>query len=239
MITKALRFRSALPLRVVGVGLALLATGTAAQAQVHAGPQPDAPAEAAPNSDAPQTVDELMQRLRTMPGLFARFEERKTIALLAVPLVNHGFVRFHPPGQLLRAVEKPHPSSVVLRKDDIWLAENGKTEHIDLHAHPAARSFVGSFRALLAGDRAALDAHFILSLNTDAQGVWTLELAPRSEGMKKIVIKMSIRGKGDQLQQLRIEEASGDVSDTRFFDVDTRHKHSAQDVERYFAVPHS
>ncbi len=235
MTTQALRYCSAALLCTVGVGL-LLIVPPSAYAE---GTAPAEAPEAKPVSDAPQTVDELMQRLRTMPGLFARFEERKSIALLAAPLIDHGYLRFHPPGKLLRAVEQPHPSSVVLRDEDIWLAEHGATEHIDLHAHPAARSFVGSFRALLAGDRAALDAHFVLSLKTDTDGSWTLELAPRTEGMKKIVIKMSIQGRGDQLEQLRIEEATGDVSVTRFFDVDTRHKHSAQDVERYFAVPHA
>ncbi len=232
MTSNTPRFRRTRGLRAATGALALLLSPIPAF-----GNTPPTP-EAATNSDAPRTVDDLMARLRTMPGLFARFEERKTIALLAAPLVNHGHVRFHPPGLLRRTIEKPSPSSVLLRENDIWLDERGKTEHIDLQAHPAARSFVGSFRALLAGDRAALDSHFVLSLEVDEEAVWTLDLTPRTEGMKKIVTKMSIRGKGDALHQLRIEEATGDVSDTRFFDVDTRHTHSAEDVERYFTAHH-
>lgn len=198
--------------------------------------------EAAPvaQADSPQTVEDLLERLRKMPGLSARFEERKTIALLAAPLVNKGHVRFHPGGgYLLRTVEQPTASAVLLHGDDIWLSEGGKSEHIDLHAHPAARSFAGSFRSLLAADRAALEAHFQLSLTVDAEQVWTLQLSPRTDAMKKIVTKMLIRGKADKLEQLVIEEASGDVSDTRFFDVDTQYAHSAEEVARYFAIPHA
>ncbi|MBV1862737.1 MAG: outer membrane lipoprotein carrier protein LolA [Nannocystaceae bacterium] len=217
---------------------ALLATSSSAWGNDAPSPAASPEVHASETQEAPKTVDELLARLKKMQGLSARFEERKTIALLAAPLVNRGHVRFHPPQHLLRSVEEPSPSAVLLSGDDIWVSENGTFEHIDLHAHPAARSFAGSFRALLAADRPALDTHFALSLDVDEAGGWTLQLSPRTDAMKKLITKMTIRGSADKVRQLVIEEATGDLSDTRFFDVDTQYSHSAEEVERYFAVPH-
>lgn len=182
-------------------------------------------------------IDALMARLGAMPGVYARFTEEKTIGLLAKPLVNHGTLHYMPPGKLLRTVDAPYHSQVLLLGDAIHLREGTRSERIDLSTQPAARSFVGSFRSLLAGDRAALAEHFELALEQGADDTWTLELRPLTQGMVRIVTKMRISGRGEIVTRLVIEEASGDVSDTRFFEVDPRRQYAADEAERLFRPP--
>ena len=197
---------------------------------------PDAPApEPASQDDA---IDALMARLRAVPGLSARFTETKTIGLLAVPLINEGTLHYQPPGHLLRTIETPHRSQVLLVADAIWVREGGKSEQIDLAAHPTARAFVGSFRSLLAGDREALARHFELELHRDDEHEsWTLHLRPRTEAMTRIVTRMKISGHREIVDRIVIEEATGDISDTRFADVDPKRRYSAQEAARLFAPP--
>lgn len=197
-------------------------------------------ADADPATIAPThggDVDALMERLRSIPGLQARFTETKTIGLLAVPLVNEGTLYFDPPGRLLRVVDKPHPGRVLLVGDSVWLREDGRSEHIDLGAHPTARSFVGSFGSLLAGDRAALDRHFELTLRNGDDDTWTLDLRPRTEAMARIVTKMRVSGHREIVDRLVVVEASGDVSDTRFHDVNARRRYTDDEAARLFQPP--
>jgi hypothetical protein len=211
-------------------------------ASAHAA-EPVAPASAAApaSAGAPATedarIDALMARLQAMPGVYARFTEEKTIGLLAKPLVNHGTLHYMPPGRLLRTIDEPFRSQVLLVEGSIWLREGGASERIDLGAHPAARSFVGSFRSLLAGDREALAQHFELGLQTGHDDTWVLELRPRTKDMARIVTKMRVSGRGELVDRLVIEEASGDVSDTRFFDVDPRRQYSAEAAAQLFQPP--
>jgi hypothetical protein len=201
------------------------------------GAAPDTPASEVAPATEDARIDALMARLGAMPGVYARFTEEKTIGLLAKPLVNHGTLHYMPPGRLLRTIDEPFRSQVLLLEDAIWLHEGGASERIDLGAHPAARSFVGSFRSLLAGDREALAQHFELSLQTGDGDAWTLELRPRTKDMARIVTKMRVSGRGELVDRLVIEEASGDVSDTRFFDIDPRRQYSAEAAAKLFQPP--
>ncbi|MBL4683529.1 MAG: outer membrane lipoprotein carrier protein LolA [Nannocystaceae bacterium] len=220
-------------LKTAALMLALLGAPSPAQGD----PKPPA-ATADATEVVEDPIDALMARLAAMPGLYARFTESKTIGLLAIPLINHGIVRYQPPGRLLRTIEKPHPSQVLLIKDAIWLSEGtAKPERIDLGAHPAVQSFVGSFRSLLAGDRKTLDEHFELSLRSGEGEHWTLELRPRSEAMAKIVTSMTVSGNGEIVERLVIEEATGDVSDTRFVDVDPHRRYAEDEAARLFLPP--
>jgi hypothetical protein len=179
-------------------------------------------------------IDVLMARLHAMPGLYARFTESKSIGLLAVPLINEGTIHYAPPGRLLRTIETPHRTQVLLVEDEIWLREGGASEHIDLAAHPAVRSFVSSFRSLLAGDREALARHFELELQTGDDESWTLQLRPRTKAMARIVVMMRVSGHREILERLVIKEASGDVSDTRFVAVDPERRYSDDEAARLF-----
>lgn len=222
---------TALSLLALFPGVEGIAHGAVKVAQVETA-QVDA--EDPPKAD---TIDALMTKLAAMPGLYARFKESKTIGLLAAPIINTGTIRYHPPGRLLRTIETPHHSSVLLVGTDVWMKDSGGHEHVDLSAHPTVRSFVGSFRSLLAGDRKALSAAFVLTLQTSEGGRWTLELKPRTEAMERIVKRMEVHGHDEVVERLVIEESTGDVSDTRFFDVDAKRTYSAEDVAKHFTPP--
>lgn len=226
---------------VTRMGFAAMTLGLlGASTMAHGAPPPvaapTAPEDTEDTKEA-DTIGTLMAKLAAIPGLYARFKETKTIGLLAAPIINTGTLRYHPPGRLLRTVEAPHPSSVLLTGSDVWMQDGGGRERVDLSAHPTVRSFVGSFRSLLAGDRKALADSFRLSLATAEGGRWTLELHPRTDAMARIVKRIEVSGHDEVVQRLVIEESTGDVSETQFFDVDTKRTYAAEDVAKHFTPP--
>src|SRR5262249_34114382 len=76
----------------------------------------EAPVAAAGAAAAPPTLAALLEGFRTMPGFEARFEEEKTLALLAAPLKSRGRLYFAPPATLLRRVEAPDPHDILIRE---------------------------------------------------------------------------------------------------------------------------
>lgn len=201
--------RSSRFVRVLGLVLVM------ASAVVPFAPMPVNAAEPALST----ALDARLRELAAMPGLFARYEETKHIALLAEPLVSKGEIYYAPRAGLLRRVIAPHRTEVLLLEREVWLSEGGKHERIDLGVDPTVAAFVGSFRALLRGDRALLEQHFQLSLH-EGEGGWELVLKPRTDKMARIVTELRLRGRGLVLEQCTIVEATGDVAEMRFHDVD-------------------
>ena len=57
------------------------------------------------------SLDALLAQFKQVPGLFARFEEKKYMALLAKPLVNSGTLHFVRDGRVARHVTQPSVST--------------------------------------------------------------------------------------------------------------------------------
>src|SRR5690606_19339427 len=79
--------------------------------------QPHKPSVAA--ADEPQTATQLFTRLRTLTGLEATFVEVKKLALLKMPLQSEGTLYYMQPGYLLRQVNKPKPSRVLITPEKL------------------------------------------------------------------------------------------------------------------------
>lgn len=182
------------------------------------------------------TLDGLLARFRAMPGLEAQFREEKHIALLAAPLVDEGVLRFAPPGRLLRRIERPSPSALRVDGDRLEVSEGSETRTIDLSDSPLVHAFVESFRALLAGDRAALERHFTLGFEPGTGGSWRLSMKPKDAGLAKAIRRIEVQGRGVVLQRLVVDEQSGDSSVTTFHDVDVHRRYGEADVRRLFRL---
>jgi hypothetical protein len=62
-------------------------------------------------------------------------------------------------------------------------------------------------------------------------------LLPKQATLKKLISAMSFSGKGLQLTQMNLTEASGDSSVTQFSDARPQRKFSESEKTRYFSVP--
>jgi hypothetical protein len=101
-------------------------------------------------------LETLMRGFTAMPCLSARFREEKQISLLQIPLVSEGVLYYAPPDRIARHVERPAPSTLLVRSDELAMGTAGEHHTLDLEAQPVLRSFVDAFRLVLAGDLARL-----------------------------------------------------------------------------------
>jgi hypothetical protein len=183
-----------------------------------------------------RTLEALVDGFRAMPGFSARFEEEKTIALLERPLRASGRVYFVPPQRLVRRVVEPVPSLLELDADTLHYQDATGSDRFDLGASPTARVFAHTFTDVLAGDLPRLRATYDIRFEPEAEGEagerapWRLDLVPRDPTLGRAIEGLRVRGHGQVVLDLVVREASGDVTVTRFHDVDSRHAPAPPDA---------
>ncbi len=186
--------------------------------------------------DAP-SLETLIASFAAMPGLSARFHEEKQLSLLQVPLQSDGVVYFAPPDRLVRHVEKPVPSTLLLRGDELVMGTIAEQHAINLVREPEVRSFVDAFRLVLAGDLPGLRGRYsILFRDTDTEGGWRIALVPRSERLVHVISGIEFTGTDLVLREMRVVQANGDTTTTRFHDVDRNRRFSADELDALFRL---
>jgi outer membrane lipoprotein-sorting protein len=175
--------------------------------------------QAQPAAD-PSSLDQLLARLRAIPGMTAQYDEDKQIALLKKPLQSHGKIYFAAPDWLLRRVERPEPSAMLLQGENLQISDAAGTRRIDLQQSATLRQFVSTFVHVLAGQRAALDALYDLRFSAGKTGGWTLVLIPKQAELKRFIARAEFHGRGGVIERMSLQESSGDVTVMRFSQVD-------------------
>jgi hypothetical protein len=219
--------------RSAAVGLLAMALGVAVPARA----REDGGAEVGPRGLV--TLDELLARFRSIPGLFARYREDKRIALLAEPIVSEGTVHYAPPRRMARHTRTPSPSHVVLDAEALRFSDGTATRQIDVGASPVVRALAESFLDVLAGDRAGLERSFVVDFHAGSANratSWRLALVPRTPALLAVLTEIDFDGDGLVVSRMRIREASGDEGVTTFSDVDVAHRYSPEEAARTFRV---
>jgi hypothetical protein len=204
------------PRRCSVLGLVIAAFAIAAAgALAHA----DEPAAACPKRtphDASQAepLFELL-RLDRLERLRADFAEEKHIALLAKPLRQSGQMFFDRTRGVARLTRTPAAERVVLSTTTLRIEKAGKVEEVPLDRSKTLRGFALIVPALLRGDRATLEATFDLDLAGAAKDAWSLTLWPKDPALCGLLRQVVVAGQGPEVRSLRVEEASGDTTETR------------------------
>jgi len=162
-------------------------------------------------ADAAWSVDALMALLRSHPPARAHFDEQKSVSILDRPLESSGELVFTPPDRLEKHVTSPGDERIVADRGELVVEHGGRRQVIDLHEHPEVAVLIESIRGTLAGDRAALERTYGLSLSGDERS-WRLALVPRAASLQSLVARVTIEGSGAQVQRVEIEQADGDRS---------------------------
>jgi outer membrane lipoprotein-sorting protein len=220
------------------VGLALvLAPGVQAAAKKGAAAAKPAAAGGKADEKAPADIDALLAGLSKAPGLFARFREEKHVTLLQQPLVSEGNLYFTPPARFARHTEKPIASTMIIDGNQLQFGNADSQESMNLGTNPVARLFADAFVMLLSGNRAGLEKIFKMQLTPKAGGEWKLVLTPRVAPMDKMIKEMELRGRGLNLNELDVREASGDWTRTSFTDVDLGRRYTPAEQAKFFTLP--
>jgi hypothetical protein len=181
-----------------------------------AGPATAQPRMVAPDraaDDSPIRLADLMAMMAAVPERRAVFHEEKRFAALAVPLESSGHLLFRRPGHLEKITDAPQAESLVVDGRQVSLTEaDGRTHVIDLGTQPELRSLVDAMRGPLAGDGAALERGFKISL-TGTRAAWRLDLTPSDPRAARLVTAVHITGSGSDMREVLVVQANGDTQD--------------------------
>lgn len=156
-------------------------------------------------------LDSLMQSLAVNAGGRVRFEETRHLAILDQPLTATGELVYVAPTRLERHTETPVRESMVLDGDTLTLTREERTHTLRLRDYPEVAALIDSIRATLAGDLAALQRTYAVSLAGTEQA-WTLNLLPADQRVAEVVLRITIHGSGTQVNGVDILQADGDRS---------------------------
>lgn len=156
-------------------------------------------------------IDALMRSLARNEGGRARFVETKTIALLDKPVVSSGEMLYTPPARLEKHTLKPKDEVMLLDGDRLSLERGKQKFSIRLSDQPEALAFVDSLRGTLAGDKAALQKNYKLTLDGNEER-WTLDLLPDDQRIAAFVLRITFGGTKGRVEWIRYLQADGDSS---------------------------
>ena len=156
-------------------------------------------------------LEQLMHDLAQIRSGHVGFVEKKSIAMLDKPVESSGELFYAAPDHLEKRTLKPKPETMILDQGTL-VVERGRQKHsLQLQDYPELAAFIDSIRSTLAGDRAALERNYHLSLEGNAQN-WTLQLIPAEAKMLAVVKRIRIAGAGDAVNRIEISQADGDSS---------------------------
>lgn len=213
--------------RVIALGLALALCASS----------PSAGADSANSKKGefnPASFEELLEAFAGMPGLEARFEEEKFIAILAAPLRSKGRLYFAPPSTLLRRVESPRRQEILIHAGQVRISTRSNevdgeppvVQMIDLSTHEGIRPLVESMIWIFTGNRAALEEVYSVDYQRSTRGDgggedskgWEVRLTPRSAALSALIRELRVRGRGLLADTLELVESSGDRTVTVLLD---------------------
>jgi hypothetical protein len=202
--------------------------------------------EAAGLESNPASFGELLEGFSAMPGLEARFEEEKFLALLAAPLRSQGRLYFAPPATLLRRVEAPSRQDILIRANQVRFSSAGSgdgngngdstVQTIDLAGRDGIRPLVESMIWIFTGDRDSLervyDVEYERFSGEAAQDVgrsaagssskhWQVRLTPKAAPLSNLIRELRVRGIGRGADTMELVETSGDRTVTHILDADS------------------
>ncbi len=185
-----------------------------------------------------RSFDGLLRRFAALPGLEARFVEEKRIALLAVPVRSEGRIYFAPPDRLMRRVERPEASSALIAGGRLRMRQGSRVEELSIDDNPVLRGFIDSFRAVLAGDRRALERFYRIEFTprSDEADGWELILRPRAEPLARFLREIRMRGAGVAVREMRMMEVNGDETRTTFSELNTNRRFSQAETRSIFRI---
>lgn len=190
----------------------------------------------AQSSREPVELDTLLSAFAKMEGLEAKFVEEKRMQLLKAPLRSEGRLYFAPPGYLLRQIDSPQQSRVLITPTTLTVDDGSTREVIDLRARSDVRSFVGSFVSLLAGDKEALTAAYEIRLVDAKDGTWRLDLAPKAAPLSEILEMVRVSGTGLSVVEIHVFDTNGDETITRMLEVNPKRRFDASERKGLFGI---
>lgn len=156
-------------------------------------------------------VDTLMGLLAAQGERHARFTEKKYLAVLDQPVESSGTLAFAPPDRLERRTLQPRAETLQVAGDELRLERDGRSTSLRLSSMPEVMVLVDSLRDTLAGNRRGLEQDYALHLS-GSHRQWSLALLPSDPKVAQLVLRVTISGRADKVDQVEILQGDGDRS---------------------------
>ena len=153
----------------------------------------------------------LLGSLATRQQGTARFTEIRNLKVLTKPLRSSGMLSFHKPDVLEKRVTSPQPELLRVEGDRVTIDDGSPQSPriLQLSEHPEVAILIEAIRTPLTGNLDRLHALFQVSLG-GSERRWLLSLVPRDPRAAEWVRSVYVRGSGDRVNAVEIEERSGD-----------------------------
>jgi hypothetical protein len=169
------------------------------------------PAADPPSPDSQAQVAALMAQLAQRKHGRVAYVEEHFIGALERPLKSSGELLYDAPGRLEKRTLLPKPETVVLQDGTMKVQRGRHTYEASLQDYPQLAPLIETIRAILAGDRPALERLFTLGWQGSSEQ-WHLRLTPHNADMSQTVKEIDIHGSGARIQSVEILQPDGDRS---------------------------
>jgi len=175
--------------------------------------------EAVQPADIPAFMAALGKRASDFRTLKTDFTQEKRMAMFKEKMVMKGRIYLQKPSKIAWHVDSPIRYSVLITDKLIrqWDEDTDKVQEISLSKNPIFQNVLGQMNVWFSGDYGAmLDSNTIRVVKHEPL---VIEFVPKESNMSRKVIKsITVTFRADQkyLQQIRIQEISGDVTTINF-----------------------
>lgn len=175
----------------------------------------------------------IAKQIEQYPVVRADFVQTKRMAALKRPLVSRGRMIFSRKEGIFWLIEEPLRVSYWLA--DLKIVEispEGQRREQETRSNPALTQISRVMRSMLGAQSDVLKENFEIKANgTISQ--WEVELVPRQAQLAQFVRSIKVAG-GRFIEVMSLEEASGDLTQTRFNGSEVLTAVPATDIQRFF-----
>ena len=165
------------------------------------------PLQAQAAFDLPQ----LMALLAQVKAGEATFTEIRHSSLLDRPVESSGRLTFQSPDRFVRETLKPRSESLAVVGNEVTMRQGSRSRTVQLDSVPEAAVIVEAVRGTLTGNQGAIERHFEAQVS-GSPARWSLLLAPREPGLRKLVTQIAVTGQQAALREITISMTGGDYS---------------------------
>lgn len=154
----------------------------------------------------------IFQQLGAQQHGAVHYVEKKYLNILDVPLTQSGRLLYQSPDLLIREQHTPNRERFTFDGRQVTIQNGSSTKKVSLERLPALQVFLDSLKAVMAGDRVALQRNFSVAAAGSLER-WTLELTPLDARLRPFLNRIQFAGSRGELTRIKSYEVDGDWSD--------------------------